>query len=179
MEINPEIVTILRQHKMDKDTGILALLAIYFNLNPDYIVPEEIVKGINLTKIIDKDYKRNTIVWNVPLFMGQQTEWEWVEEWNKKWNVNPARKDSNPDVRRRMQEFFKKYPHIRIEDIRKATDLYFRNLTSPQYLMGSAKFIFDGVGAAKKSTLLAWCEKILTSTTPTGENSGQKGTIIK
>lgn len=165
MEINPQIKEVLKIHKIDPNIGTLALLAIHYKLDGDGIIPENIQKAINLTGIVTKDYKRNSFTWNLPLFKGQETDWSWVVEWNNKWKLNPARKDSNPDVTARMKDFMKKYPEIKREDILKATDYYFKSLSSPQYLMSSARFIFDGSGSSKKSSLLAWCEKLNESNT--------------
>lgn len=166
MEINPQIKEVLKIHKIDPSIGTLALLAIHYKLDGDGIIPENIQKAINLTGIVTKDYKRNSFTWNLPLFKGQETDWSWVVDWNNKWkNVNISRKSANADAIVRMKEFMKKYPEVKREDIMKATDNYMRSLTSPQYLMISAKFIFDGAGSSKKSTLLAWCEKLNESNT--------------
>lgn len=181
MEINKDIFTILKEHKIDKNKGTLALLAIYYKLDAEGVVPEDIIKGINLTKIVEKDYKVGigTIKWNVPLFLGQQTEWEWVHKWNEAWRVKSDRKESNTIVIKRMQDFFKLYPKYRQDDVFKARDLYFKSLSSPQYLKNSAAFIFDGAGAMKKSALLTWCEKATENQTPVDDTAHQKGTILR
>lgn len=161
MEINEEIYEVLREFKINKNEGILTLLAIYYKLDPEKTISEDTIKAINLTKILDKDYSSNGLIkWNMPLFKGQQTEWEWVKEYNNLWNRNRDRKASNPDVTKRMIEWFKKYPQYRMEDVRNATLLYHKATPDPQYLKNSAAFIFDGVGASKKSILLQWCEKL-------------------
>ena len=178
-EINPEVVEILKEFRINKDAGILCLLGIHYGLDVDTVVPEEVVKAVNLTKIVEKDYtvaRHNLLKWNVPLFQGQMNEWSWVRDWNDRWKVAPDRKASNPDVLKRMQDFFKKYPHIRKEDVINATDLYFRGVSSPQYLKNSAAFIFDGAGAAKKSILLGFCERV---TSGVRESSNQKGKVIQ
>lgn len=174
MELNPEIISILKEFNIDHSEGLLCLLGIYYKLDVERTCSEETIKAINLTKIVDKDYENKIIKWHVPLFIGQVTEWQWVKEWNNKWNINMTRKDSNPDVLKRMQEFFSKYPEYRKEDVIKATDAYFSSLKSMDYLKSSAKFIFDGAGGMKKSILLSWCEKVKNSS----EVSNQKGKVI-
>ena len=165
MELNPQIKEVLQLHKIDVNLGTLALLAIYYKLDGEGVIPEHIQKAINLTGIVTKSYKTHSLNWNLPLFKGQETDWAWVVDWNNKWKLNPARKSANIDATTRMKEFMKKYPEVKKDDIMKATDNYIKSLGSPQYLMMSAKFIFDGAGSSKKSTLLAWCERLGESST--------------
>lgn len=160
MQLNSEIKQILQQHNIDVPAGILALLGIYFNIDITRVYSEDTIKAINLTKIVEKDYKTETLIWNVSLFEGQETAFDWVLEWNNRFGrINPDRKGASKDVIKRMKDYFAKYPEYRKEDVLKATEAYFKSLSSPQYIMNSAKFIFDGMGAMKKSTLLGWCEK--------------------
>lgn len=175
MEINQEVYDILKEFKINKSEGILCLLGIYYKLDVEKTCSEETIKAINLTKILSKDYgSGGVITWNVPLFQGQQTEWDWVTKYNDMWNINRERKDSNPDVLRRMQEWFKKYPY-RKEDVQRATIAYFKTVKDVQYLKSSAKFIFEGIGGSKKSDLLKWCEQ----TASKQVESTFKGTIGK
>lgn len=177
MELNTEIFEVLKDNNIDKSQGMLCLLAIYFGLDVNAIIPEEIIKGINITKIVVKDYKTNSITWNMPLFAGQQTEWDWVKDWVDGFGkINPDRKGSWQDATTRMKEFFGKYPRYRVIDVFKARDLYFQsNDAKSGFLMKSHKFIFEGVGASKTSTLLAYCERVAA-----GEDSNQqKGKVIK
>ena len=174
MQINKEIYEILKEFKIDRDAGVLILLGIYFNLDIDSVCPEEVVKAINTTKIVDRDYGKKRLQWNVPLFQEQVTEWNWVKKYNDMFGkMNPSRKDALTDVTNRMIEWFKKYPQYRVEDVKKATQMYMSTIKDPQYLKSSAKFVFEGTGGMKKSLLLSWCEKV-------GSNNsfgGQKGRI--
>ena len=164
MEINQEVLEILKEFRIGKDAGILCLLGIYHGLDVDTVVPEEVVKSINLTKIVERDYSTKTITWNVPLFIGQETAFNWVMDWMDGFSrINTERRGSVRDAVPRMKAFFAKYPEYRKEDVIKATELYFASIKDPKYLMKSHKFIFDGVGAMKKSTLLEYCEKVATS----------------
>jgi hypothetical protein len=176
MELNPEVFRILKENKIDKSEGTLCLLAIYYKLDADRVCSEEVIKAINTTKIVDRDYTNNSIQWNISLFTGQMTEWDWVKLWNNRWNVNMSRKAGNADVTKRMQEWFAKYPQYRKDDVQKATDMYFASQRDPQYLKNSAAFIFDGAGAMKKSILLSWCEKLGSTSNDSG--SMQKGKVI-
>lgn len=168
MTINPEVVEVLGEFHIDRDAGLLALLGIYYNLDIDKVVPEEVVKQINLTKIVEKDYTSNSIQWNMPLFKGQETGFEWVSDWLQPFGrINPDRKGSPRDAVTRMKDFFRKYPEFRKEDVYRARDLYLSTIRDPKYLMKSHKFIFDGAGAMKKSTLLEYCEKVKETSAPT------------
>lgn len=178
MEINPEVVEILKEFKIDKSQGLLFLLGVYYKLEVDTTCSEEVIKAINLTKIVERDYSSSKIVinWNVPLFKGQETAFEWVKDWMEGFGrVNPDRKGSYRDATSRMKDFFAKYPEFRKEDVYKARDLFFSSLKANTFCMHSHKFIFDGVGAMKKSTLLAYCEKV-----KEGQSSNlQKGRLIQ
>lgn len=164
MEINKEIPIILKEFHIDKDAGLLVLLGIYYKLDVDTVCPEEVIKAINTTKIVEKDYVAKTIKWNVPLFIGQETAWAWVKDWNDRFGkINPTRKDNLSDVTKRMQEWFTKNPQYRVGDIMVATNKYFGQLKEAQYLKSSAKFIYEGIGASKTSMLLTWCERVTNS----------------
>lgn len=176
MEINKEIYETLKEFNIDKDAGVLVLLGIYFKLDVDKVCPEEVIKSINTTKIIDKDYRLGGLVkWNIPLLAGQEIQWAWVKEWNDGFGrVNPNRKDNLVDTTKRMQEFFAKYPQYRREDVIKARNMYFASISSSEYLKSSAKFIFNGIGGSKVSMLLTWCEKA----TANNNFSQQKGDVL-
>lgn len=174
MEINKEIYEILKEFKIDKDAGVLVLLGVYYKLDVDTVCPEETIKAINATKIVEKEYSTggSIIKWNIPLFREQQTEWGWVKEWNDGFGkINPTRKDNLVDVTKRMQEFFSKNPKYRLEVIIRARNAYFKNVEDPQFLKSSAKFIYEGIGASKTSMLLTWCERV--DTNKGGEDKSQ------
>jgi len=175
MTLNKDVFSILEEFRIDRDQGVLCLLGIYFGLDIETTCKEEVIKAINLTKIVEKDYVSKTLNWNIPLFEGQETAFEWVKDWMESFGrTNPERRGSHRDAISRMKDFFKRYPEYRKEDVYKARDLYLSGLNSAQYCMHSHKFIFDGAGAMRKSTLLAYCERV--NRAPTQSN--QKGKII-
>lgn len=179
MEINPEIYETLKEFKIDKDQGILALLGIYFKVDINKTCTPDTIKGINLTKIVVKDYDIfGRLVWNIPLFKGQQTEWGWVEEWNNGFRkINPARTSSLNTVTTRMIEWFRKYPKYRQEDVVKATFMYLKSVRDPQYLKLSEHFILEGKDtkdSSKTSPLLGWCENLSKG----GSANNLKGRIL-
>ena len=163
MVINKKIKEILKQYNIDVNVGTLILLGIYHKLDivTLYGFAEEEIKKVNLTKIVEKNYTTNTLTWNVSLYEGGiQGEFEWVRDWIDGFGkINMDRKGAFQDAVTRMKKFFTKYPHYRKDDVYKARNAYFTTVKDSQYLMKSHKFIFDGVGAMEKSTLLEWCEK--------------------
>lgn len=175
MEINKEVVSILKDHKIDKSQGLLALLGIYFGLDIDTTCSEEVVKAINITHIVVRDHRTRTLTWNIPLFTGQETDFAWVVDWNKKFGrINKDREGAYQDVVKRMKRFFSLYPSFRKQDVLQATDNYFATVRDPQYLKSSDKFIFEGIGAMQKSLLLTWCQKLGVE-----DVTQQKGQVIR
>ena len=175
MEINRQIAETLKECKVPVKAGTLVLLGIYYNLDVDKVCPEEIIKAISTTKIVEMDYKLGLVKWNVPLFRGQETTWAWVSQYNDAFaKINPSRKDNIGDVTKRMIEFFKTNPQYRMEDVKKATKEYLKTIKDPQFLKRSAKFIKEGQGATSVSLLLNWCEKV----TDKNADTGRRGKII-
>lgn len=175
MEINSQVEDILKEYRINRSAGLLVLLGIYHNLDVDTVCPEEAIKAINLTKIVEKDYTTNIVKWNIPLFEGQEVAFDWVKDWIDGFGkVNPDRKGELSTSIKRMKEFFSKNPEYRKEDVYAARDFYFGTLASNKYCMKSHKFIYDGAGVMKNSTLLEFCQKVKAATS----NSNLKGTII-
>lgn len=159
MELNKQVVSILKEFKIDKDQGLLCLLGVYHGLEIESFIPESVIKAINLTKIVEKDYKTNTLNWSIPLYEGIQTAFDWVEEWRKGFRaINPERAGSLKDCITRMKKFFAANPQYRQEDVFRATQAYFRSVSSPTYLKNAHKFIYEGAGDMRSSMLLQWLE---------------------
>lgn len=182
MEINPQIKGILKQCKIDVNQGTLCLLSIYFNLNAEAIIPEEIIRKINLTKIVEKDYTNNTLTWNMSLFVGEEAgAFDWVMEWVKPFGEigGPARRGAVKDVIKKMKEWFTKNPQYRKDDVFAARDLYFRTERPVgQYVKTSTKFILDGEGAKEVSLLLMWCDRVKELGNTGSNNPLMKGKIL-
>lgn len=183
MEINKEIAELLEEHNIDVAAGTLYLLGIYFNLKVDSTCPDEVIKAVNVLKIVEKDYSSqgDSVVWNTNLFTDEDnprvTAWSWVRDWVEGFaKINPSRKGSTIDTETRMKIFFGKYPQYRVEDVYKARDMYFQSVKDPQYLRKSHKFIFEGQGKLQTSDLLTWCEAVVSNKNIV---THMKGRIIK
>lgn len=184
MVFNPEVKAALREAKIDESQGLLCLLAFYHHLEADTMIGEEVLKKINMTHIVERDYTTKQIKWNMPLFEGTEAgAFDWVRDWMKPFGDigGPARRGVFKEVVGRMKEFFTKNPEYRKEDVYLARDLYFRT-TQPkaEFVKTPHKFIYEGIGGAKTSMLLMWCERVKEQKIgPNSANPLMKGNIIR
>jgi hypothetical protein len=171
MKINPQIVSVLQEYNIPVNDAVAYLLSIYFNCRPSY-TPPLLVQRMNVTNILGIDSNRE-VVWHIPLFTGEsQEKWDWVKEWNEEFRkINPKRKGSDKDCITRMKAFFADNPDVRKEDVIAATKMYFRTLTSAEYIISSHYFITKGVGRDRTSALLTWVEAYKEAMADTSSNN--------
>jgi len=164
MNINEDILEILTEFRIQKDDGICYLISLFYGYNPSY-VPDDFKKRMNITNIyeaekISKNGDVTSYKWNIPLFEGQQTAFDWVKthfcEAFKE--HNSSRGGKVREATARMKKLFAKNPDIRKEDVLGATRMYLLN-TDPDYIRFPHYFIEKGDGATKTSDLLDWIEK--------------------
>jgi hypothetical protein len=156
MEINDEILEILSELKIQKDNGICYLLSLFYGYKPEFI-PDTFKQRMNITGIYEEE--RGSIKWNVPLFEGQQTAFEWVKDYCQLFkDANPARTGHVREATTLLKKLFATNPEIRKDDIIGATKMYIRN-TDPKYIMMPHYFIQKGIGASKTTTIIDWIEK--------------------
>jgi hypothetical protein len=175
--INSDILLALRECNINKDTALLYLLGIYFNIDTQYI-NEKTKTQVNALKIVEREYKDNSttlhkITWKVPLFTEEKSEaFAWVTDWMEGFaKINPERKGTKSSVDARMKKFFAEHPEVRVQDVFAATQAYFKTVNDPQYLKSSHKFIMDGAGFSKVSMLEQWLETIKVSGIRDGRTS--------
>lgn len=72
--------------------------------------------------------------------------------------ANPDRWGTLSTCKERMKKFFSENPEIRVDEVMDATEMYLKN-TDRRYIMKSHKFIYDGAGTSRNSTLEEWIEK--------------------
>lgn len=165
VNINPEILSALKQYKINIDEARLYLLGIYFDIDTQY-VSEKTRKQVNNMGIVEREYSDNTnrdrIVWKVPLFSEEKSEaFAWVSDWMDGFKrINPSRRGTKSSVMARMKKFFANNPEVRVDDVFAATQLYFKTVDNPQYLKTSHKFIYEGTGFNLHSTLLQFVEQL-------------------
>lgn len=158
MKFNPQIKDIFVQNNINYDEGMLYLLSIYFNLNIDEKKFEESIKQVNFTKIVERNYSTIpfSIVWNVPLFEGMQTNilWEWVTDYRNMFkNIRPDRASTINICLARMKNFFSTHPSVRKEDVMEATRMYLSTVKDPAYLVSAHYFIKKDKGINEASKL--------------------------
>jgi len=162
MKINQEIFKLLEEHDVDKNEGVLYLLSIYHNVESNCI-SEKTIRIVNNLGVVERDYKTNTLIWQVALYEGQNVDsvWDWVNQYRELFaSKNKERTGSKKTCVLRMKLFFSENPHVRKEDVLEATALYLRSV-EPQYVKTAERFIYDGQGNYKTSMLTQWVERVL------------------
>jgi hypothetical protein len=127
---------------------------------------------MNVTNILGIDSNRE-VIWHIPLFTDGDAvdKWKWVLEWNLEFKrINTKRVAVGRDAITRMKAFFADNPDVRKEEVIEATKMYFKTLTSPDYLISSHYFISKGVGRDRTSALLGWIEKYREAISDTSAN---------
>lgn len=156
--INPDIKFELEKYKIDYDEGVTCLLSIYYDCVPSYI-PQTLLLKVLATGIVIKN-SDNSYTWKLALFETQEINFAWVADYRQAFKkFNPDRAGSLSTCIIRMKKFFAENPHVRVEDVRGATNMYFRSVKDPQFLITSHKFIYDGSGLSRNSHLEEWIEK--------------------
>lgn len=174
MKINPQIATVLQEYNIPVIDGMAYLLSIFFNCRPSY-TPPLLVQRMNITNILGIDSNRE-VIWHIPLFTDGETQdkWKWVLDWNAEFKrINSKRVAIGKDAITRMKAFFADNPDVRQEEVIEATRMYFKTLTSSEYLISSHYFISKGVGRDRTSALLVWVEKYREAISDTSTNNSE------
>jgi hypothetical protein len=159
-KINPKIIEILQEYKIDVNDAVTCLLGLYYGFRPQYI-PENFRLRILATGIISFD--NGEITFHTGLFEEQLTTFAWVEtEYCSQFKAigKPSHvKESTA----RLKKFFAENPEIRKDDVIGATAMYIRS-TEQKYVMYPHYFINKGSGSNSTSTLAEWVNKYITAT---------------
>ena len=87
-------------------------------------------------------------------------KFKWVSKFRDLFKqVNPDRWGTLSTCKERMKKFFSENPEVRVDEVMDATIMYLNN-TDRRYIMKSHKFIYDGAGTSRNSTLEEWIEKL-------------------
>lgn len=181
---NPEVTDILKKHGIDVDLGLLCLLGIWHDLKVDVIIPEETLKKINLTHIVDKDYENQSLTWNIALFKenpNMPDKWDWVEDWREMFvRIGGAdRGGTRKEVLARMKKFLTENPEYSKQDVFDAVSLYFKQeLRNPKYMISAHYFIKKGVGKEAVSALAKWCEILYKNREASATQEQIKGKLL-
>lgn len=165
MTINPQLKDIFKQFNIDYTEGLLYLTAIYYNLPLTPTLTEALdttIKQVNLSHIVERDYTKKEIKWNISLFSGQETQWEWVDKEYRKLfkDLRPDKGGSSISCLKRMKDYFRDNPEVRKDEVIAAVKLYLSELSDPAYLQQADYFIKKGTGADMTSRLQQYLERV-------------------
>ena len=86
----------------------------------------------------------------------------WIQEFRALFKIaNPDRVGTLSTCKERMKWFLKTFPNTNKDIILGATSMYLRHVSRKDYVMKAHKFIYDGSGQSKNSTLEEWVERYL------------------
>jgi hypothetical protein len=146
MTINEAVRKHLAKYKIPEHQGILYLLAVYFELDAESIVPEEVWKQVAFSKIIEREYISKKTIWNIQLFNEiKTTDMRWVINWRQIFGELKESAAGDPTAcMANMEKFIKNHPDITIDEIVGATKLYVSefNATNLDYLQTAHYFIY-------------------------------------
>lgn len=141
-EFNPQIKMLFEENNIGVDDGLSYLLSLYYNLDSS-VFSESLKRKIFILNIFFKNYEKNEIEWNIPLFTEIDEHFEWVNEYRDLFkNANSTRAGSKQVVIKRMKKLFSLYPHIRKDDIIEATKLYLSEIRDYTYITTAERFLF-------------------------------------
>lgn len=127
--INPKIAEIFHKYHIDHSDGMLYLLSVYHELKDNGRVPDEVIKQVNLSKIMERDYElKGNVIWHIPLYEKgdiTNTEWDWIEEWRQLFgNFRSDAIGNKKSCYIKMKKYFAEHPSVRKDDIINATNMY-------------------------------------------------------
>jgi len=159
LEFNPDIKELLLDFNLDIDLSLNYLLAVYHGLDTTMLYHVEFKTAVAKTGItfIGVDGKQE---WKTPLFIGQETAFEWVKTYCELFKrANKAKGGKIRESTAKMKKMFSKNPEIRKDEVLGATQMYINNINDVSYLMYPNYFISKGIGAEKTENLLDWIDK--------------------
>jgi hypothetical protein len=136
---NPDVFDKLEEFgiidQTERDAAMLYLLSVFFDLDCSCI-PSDIIRRVNLTKIVERGYtageqaeRQPASVWNIPLFTEGSSEleqnWAWIADYRKLFSdVRTSAKADLGGVLKKMKNYFAENPHVRAEDVMEAARNY-------------------------------------------------------
>ena len=172
MNINPYVIELLQENDIETAPALLYLLGIYHNIPADGIIDDDIIKKVNLLKIVTRDYDKNRSSWNIPLFEATnvvvEKAWDWVLTTYRDMftNIDGGKGGDRTACLNKMKKFFAENPEYRKVDVLNAAKHYtdtFRIGNNPKYMMQADYFIakkIDGIQTSKLKTVIEELEKI-------------------
>ncbi len=175
--INPRILEILKEMRINEQDGLAYLLILHYDLTPNFI-PTQLVSVVQSTGIVEKALDGTGLKWKISLFAGEETAFGWVKtEYVEIFKAKNSTKGGRiRECTKRLKKLFADDPAIRKDDVIGATKMYV-NSTEAMYLMDPHYFIEKGVGANKTFTLSTWIEKYKEATGTVDEAQHSSNTM--
>jgi len=162
MIINKAVYEQLERFNIEQNAGTLYLLSIFYNVDATGIIDDEIIKQVNFSKIVERNYSTRKTTWNIPLFSDERTtidmKWDWViDEYRKLWmDIKGSKGGDRATCIAKMKKFFAANPDIRKADVMEAAKQYtsgFIKGNNPTYMVEADNFIFKKVEGTTRSKL--------------------------
>lgn len=162
MIINKSIYEQLERFNIEKNAATLYLLSIYYNVDATGIIDDEIIKQVNFTKIVERNYSTRKITWNLSLFSEEGTvidvKWDWViDEYRKLWmDIKGSKGGDRRTCIDKMKKFFATNPDIRKSDVMEAASYYVTSFVkgnNPMYMVEADNFIYKKQEGTTRSKL--------------------------
>lgn len=154
-KINPDVINLLTDCKINVDAGLGYLLCLANNIMPVYI-PDKLKQIVHSTGIIV--FNDREITWKMPLFGTQETEFGWLNEWRELFKPFDTHNKNKKEVNIKMKKLFAENPEVRVEDVMEATKLYVREKIRDGFPRLPHYFISKGIGLNKVSDLLSYVD---------------------
>lgn len=152
---NPEVTEFLRDSGIHPKEGLTALTLLYYDLDTS-MLPKNLMNKIWTCGIVAKKITEKSLEWRIPLFLGEIDE-EKKEEYIKYAmsafaKVNPDRVGQYKPLSKKFSTFFKIFPHLNGEDVKRGIDHYLSTIEDPRYCMNLLKFVMDEMGNSTLKT---------------------------
>lgn len=168
--INPTIEKLIEENEIPRGLALLYLLKIYFEINEDQPISQEVITKVNFLKIVEKEGE--IVKWNIPLFSNNPIieDMSWIEEYRNLFReVKPSSIGSRTGVYTKMGKFLKNNPTVTPDQILQATEIYVDELKtggSTQFIMNADNFISrQDTDKTMKSRLELYLELLETGAT--------------
>jgi len=161
MKVSDEIIDALKECNIPVRDALPYLITLHLGYEMPTYIPEKLERQINASGIVKPGKGSEGLIWQVPLFEGNTTDFDWVYEWVALFTARDKSKAGNARMAKaRMKKFFASNPQFRKDDVFLATKMYIRSVDNSKYMMLPHYFIQKGAGIDAKHELLEWCERL-------------------
>lgn len=160
MKINKLIIDTLKEANLEEKDYIPILIAYYFGYELPTYLPLCVSIALNKTGILTQD-ETGELVWKVPLFEGQETQWDWVhKEYQILFEYYDMHNKWKKECVTKMKKLFREYPEIRKSDVISATKNYLTQCistgTQAKFVKRPQNFLWFGQGVSLEQMILSY-----------------------